>query len=171
MITRPEGWVVIWAVYVGTQVSLHRNNVEFLSRRRAGVLRVTDLVDSLPVIVWESDPVSGQITRTLGWVEDIVGFNPPEWRALPVVERIHPDDLELYLDTTDAARESGDPVVHEFRLCCRDGSSQMVREVLRRVSVAGGAVLRGVILDIADEIAAREAVSYTHLTLPTICSV
>ena len=158
LITRPEGWVVIWAVYVGTQVSLHRNNVEILSRRRAGVLRVTDLVDSLPVIVWESDPVSGQITRTLGWVEDIVGFTPPEWRALPVVERIHPDDLELYLDTTDAARESGDPVVHEFRLCCRNGSSQMVREVLRRVSVAGGAVLRGVILDIADEIAAREAV-------------
>lgn len=158
LITRPEGWVVVWAVYIATQVSLHRNNVEILGRRRAGVLRVTDLVDSLPVIVWESDPVSGQITRTLGWVEDIVGFTPLEWRALPVVERIHADDLELYLDSTDAARESGDPVVHEFRLRCRDGSSQMVRQVLRRVSVASGAVLRGVILDIADEIAAREAV-------------
>ena len=54
--------------------------------------------------------------------------------------------------------ESGEPVVHEFRLRCADGSAQMVREVLRRVVAGDGPVLRGVILDIADEIAAREAV-------------
>jgi len=157
-VSQPEGWEIIWAVFVGTQISLHRNNVEILGQERAGVLRVADLVDSLPVIVWESDPTSVEITRALGWVEDMIGFTPAEWRSLPIAGRIHHDDLQAYLDTTATAMTSDDPVVHEFRLRCADGSSQMVREVLRRVEAGEGPVLRGVILDIGDEIAAREAV-------------
>lgn len=153
-----ERWPVIWAVFAGTAIALHRNNVEIIGQGRAGVLRVADLVDSLPVIVWESDPKTGQLTRTLGWVEDMVGFSPAEWRALPVARRIHRDDLRDYVDTTDLAMESDHPVVHEFRLRGADGSSQMVREVLRRVDGPTGAVLRGVVLDIADEVAARAAV-------------
>lgn len=158
LLTRPEGWVVIWVVYLGTQVSLHRNNVEILGRRRAGVLRVTDLVDSLPVVVWESDPESGQLTRTLGRVESLVGISPIEWRQLPVERRIHPDDLDSYLRGVETARETDHAVVHEFRLVRGDGSSAMVRQVLRRVAGTNGVLLRGVILDIADEVAAREAV-------------
>ena len=151
-------WPVIWAVAVATTVALHHNNVEIIGRGRAGALRVADLIDSLPVIVWESDPATGRLTRTMGWVDDIVGFSPAEWRSLPVDHRIHRDDLRAYLDTTDAAMASDHPIVHEFRLWGSDGSAQMVREVLRRVDSPTGSVLRGVVLDIADEVAARAAV-------------
>lgn len=157
-IAEAERWPVVWAVFSATALALHRNNVEIIGQGRAGVLRVADLIDSLPVIVWESDPNTGRLTRTMGWVEDIVGFSPAEWRTLPVARRIHRDDLREYLDTTDAAMESDHPVVHEFRLRGADSSAQMVREVLRRVDSPSGPVLRGVVLDIADEVSARAAV-------------
>lgn len=157
-LTEAEQWPVVWAVFVGTSIALHRNNVEIIDQGRVGVLRVTDLIDSLPVIVWESDPGTGRLTRALGWVEDMVGFSPTEWRGLPVERRIHRDDLRVYLDTTDAAMESDQPVVHEFRLSTADSSTRVVREVLRRVDGPTGPLLRGVVLDISDEVAVRAAV-------------
>ncbi len=157
-ISGAERWPVVWGVFVATSLAMNYNYVEIIGLGRAGVLRVADLIDSLAVIVWESDPGTGQITRTLGWVADLVGFSPVEWRALPVEDRIHRDDLRGYVDRTKVAMESGHPVVHEFRLHCADGSARMVREVLRRVEGPTGPVLRGVVLDIGDEVAARAAV-------------
>ncbi len=157
-LTEAEQWPVVWATFVGTSMALHRNNVEIIDQGRVGVLRVTDLIDSLPVIVWESDPGTGRLTRALGWVDDMVGFSPAEWRTLTVERRIHRDDLRTYLDTTDAAIESDQPTVHEFRLNAADGSARVVREVLRRVDGPTGPRLRGVVLDISDEVAVRAAV-------------
>ncbi|GEM_PF-3466621 len=157
-ISQPDSWPVILGVFFITGLGLHFNNLQIVGSGHAGVLRVADLIDSLPVIVWESQPESGQLTRTLGWVEDLVGFRPEEWGALPLRRRVFHADLENYESMSVQALASDEPVTHEFRLRCADDSLLGVREVLRRVRVDGEYLLRGVILDIADEAAARVAV-------------
>ncbi|MEZ5165989.1 MAG: diguanylate cyclase [Acidimicrobiales bacterium] len=143
------------AVMAGTAAFLNLNNLKILGESRDSVLRVADLVDSLPVIVWEADPEDLSLTRVVGWVEPLLGFTPAVWRDLPVAARVHPDDLARYTRTPDGA---GDALVREIRLRRLDGSHLLVREVVRCVSVGDRRYARGVVLDIAEEAAARLAV-------------
>ncbi|MEM7139949.1 MAG: EAL domain-containing protein [Actinomycetota bacterium] len=152
---QPPGGVYVVVVLFGTAAGLNFNNLKILGEGRDSVLRVADLVDSLPVIVWEADIESLELTRAVGRVEQLLGFSPTEWRELPVAMRVHPADLSEYAIYPAAMDESE---VREVRLRCADGSSLRVREVVRPVTVADRHYLRGVILDIAEETAAREQV-------------
>ena len=125
---------------------------------RAGVLRVADLVDSLRVIVWEGDGDTGTISRALGRVEDLVGYSTTEWLELPPARRVHRDDLGEYLARLATAMDDSESASYDYRLRCADGSSLRVRELVSRVDHGGRSVLRGVILDITEEAAARQAV-------------
>ncbi len=156
--SQPDGWEIAIAVFAGTTAALNVNNLVIVGPGRDGVLRVADLVESLPVIVWESDPRSGALTRAVGWIDELLGYTATEWRMLPVARRVHRDDLHEYLESSARAVELDEPITHEFRLRCSDGSAIGVREVVRRVAVGDRFVLRGVILDITEEAVAREAV-------------
>ncbi len=151
----PPGGAYVIVVLFGSTAALNFNNLKILGEGRDSVLRVADLVDSLPVIVWEADVERFELTRAVGRVEELLGYTVTEWRALPLSRRVHPDDLLRYrLDPN----EMGESEVREARLRCADGSSLRVREVVRSVVVADRHYFRGVILDIAEEAAAREAV-------------
>ncbi|MEZ5247013.1 MAG: EAL domain-containing protein [Acidimicrobiales bacterium] len=154
-IAHPPGGVYAIAVMVATTASMNSNNLKILGEGRDSLLRVADLVDSLPVIVWEAEMATFDLTRAVGRVEDLLGFAVTDWRSLPVAQRVHPADLHRYV--ADLAAIDG-PAVREVRLRCADGSSLRVREVVRSVEVADRRYLRGVILDIAEEAAAREEV-------------
>jgi len=156
--SEPSGWWVAFVVFAGTSAVLNFNNLEIMGLGRDGALKVTDLVDSLPVIVWESDTATGSLTRAVGWIDDLLGYSAEEWRTLPVARRVHRADLHEYLESNDRAAEADEPVTHEFRLNCADGSTTRVREVVRRIVANDRVYLRGVVLDIADEAAARKAV-------------
>ena len=67
--------------------------------------------------------------------------------------RVHSDDLPLHALDPEVVNNAEE---REVRLLCADGSSLRVREVVRCVDVADCRYLRGVILDIAEEAAARE---------------
>jgi diguanylate cyclase (GGDEF)-like protein len=155
LIAHPPGGLYAVVVMVATTASMNSNNLKILGERRDSLLRVADLVDSLPVIVWEAEMATFDLTRAVGRVEDLLGFAVTEWRAMPVADRVHPADLHRYV--ADLALIDG-PAVREVRLRCADGSSLRVREVVRSVEVAERRYLRGVILDIAEEAAAREEV-------------
>jgi len=150
--SHPPGGIYAVAVLFGTTASMNFNNLKILSEGRESVLRVADLVESLPVIVWEADVTTFELTRAVGRVDQILGYSVAEWRALPVAQRVHPKDLHLYV--ADLADIDG-AAVREVRLRCSDGSSLRVREVVRSVQVGERRYLRGVILDIAEEAAAR----------------
>ncbi len=156
--SEPRGWPVALAVFAGTMGVVNFNNLKIMGQGRDGALKVADLVDSLPVIVWESDPTTGRFTHAVGWIEQLLGFTAEEWRALPVGRRVDRSDLHGLLESNQWAIETGEAVTHEFRLRCADGSSIRVREVVRRVEANGRLWLRGVVLDIEEEAAAREAV-------------
>jgi len=148
----PPGGLYVVGVLFGTTASLNFNNLKILGEGRDSVLRVADLVESLPVIVWEADIATFELTRAVGRVDELLGYTVAEWRALPVAQRVHPRDLHTY--AADLADIDG-AMVREVRLTCADGSSLRVREVVRSVDVAEKRYLRGVILDIAEEAAAR----------------
>ena len=155
LIAHPPGGLYAVAVMVATTASMNSNNLKILGEGRESILRVADLVESLPVIVWEAELTTFALTRAVGRVEELLGFAVTDWRSMPVAERVHPGDLHRYV--ADLARLDG-PAVREVRLNCADGTSLRVREVVRSVDVAGVGYLRGVILDIAEEAAAREEV-------------
>ncbi len=155
-ISAPLGGFYTWLVFAVSTAVLNFIQLTLLAHRRDSVLRVTDLVDSLPVIVWETEETNGGLTRAVGRVEDLLGFSVADWRALPVEERVHPGDLGSYV--LDPADMRDREVVREVRLLCADGADLRVREVVRGVEFRDRLVLRGVILDIAEEAAARETV-------------
>lgn len=151
----PPGGIYVVLVLMGTSAGTNFNNLKILGEGRDSVLRVADLVDSLPVIVWEADVGTFELTRAVGRVEELLGFGPNEWRVMPLVERVHPDDVDEYLLDADAM---GEAAVREVRLRCADGSTLKVREVVRQVAVSDRRYFRGVILDITEEAAVREEV-------------
>ena len=75
-----------------------------------------------------------------------------KWRAAPLAARVHEDDLDDYVFNP---LEMDEAVVREVRLRRSDGSYLQVREVVRSVRVKDRHYLRGVILVIAADIAAR----------------
>lgn len=155
VIARPPGGFFAASVFVATTAALNFNNLRILGEGRQSVLRVADLVESLPVIVWEADRTTFGLTRAVGRVHELLGFTVAEWRAMTVEERVHPDDLHRYVTDVHGI---GGADVREVRLRRMDGTSLRVREVVRSVEVGDRRYLRGVILDIAEEAAAREQV-------------
>ncbi len=153
--SHPPGGVYAVVVMAATTASMSSTNLRLIGEGRDSVLRVADLVDSLPVIVWEADVSTFELTRAVGRVDELLGFSVTQWRDMPVAERVHSLDLHRYV--ADLAEIEG-PAVREVRLRRADGEALRVREVVRSVEVADRRYLRGVILDIAEEAAAREEV-------------
>ena len=158
LVSQPDNGLVIWLVFAGTAANFNATNLKILGAGRDSVLRVADLIESLPVIVWESDVTSGEMTRAVGRIGDLLGFAPEDWRRMPLDQRVHPDDVDRYRFDRQPADVAHGPLVREVRLRRVDGDYLGVREVVRLVEAAGHHYMRGVILDIADETAAREAV-------------
>jgi len=152
----PQGGLYVVVVLFGTTGSMCFNNLKILGEGRQSVLRVADLVESLPVIVWEADVATFELTRAVGRVEELLGFGVTEWRGMPVAARVYSKDLHRYV--VDLAEINDEAAVREVRLLRADGSTLRVREVVRSVVVGERRYLRGVILDIAEETAAREEV-------------
>ncbi|MDW3220578.1 MAG: EAL domain-containing protein [Acidimicrobiales bacterium] len=149
------GWLYTVLVMAGSTAGLNFNNLKILGEGRDSVLRVADLVDSLPVIVWEADVDTFDLIRAVGRVEELLGFSPADWRAMSVSRRVHHADLDEYRLDPATMNEAE---VREVRLRRFDGTLLRVREVVRQVEVGDRRYFRGVILDIAEEAAVREQV-------------
>jgi len=154
----PPGAAVSLLSMAVTLAALNVNNLTLLGEGRHSVLRVADLVESLPVVVWETEADGETIIRAIGHVAALTGYTPTQWMDIPTENRVHADDLKKYRAARESARESQVPVVSEVRLKTRDGSHVGVREVIRAVGNPDSLHLRGVTLDVTDEVSAREAV-------------
>ena len=74
LIAHPPGGLYAVAVMVATTASMNSNNLKILGEGRESILRVADLVESLPVIVWEAELTTFALTRAVGRVEELLGF-------------------------------------------------------------------------------------------------
>jgi len=122
------------------------------------------LVERIPAVVYfaafgEAAPwlyVSPQ-------VEAVLGYSAEEWMARPDLwtHLIHPDDLERVLREENHSRETGEPLVSEYRMIARDGRVVWIRdeaEVVRGEDDDRGH-LRGIMYDIT---ARRQAEEQLH---------
>ena len=153
-----EGSLVILSSFALCMLGMNRTNLQVHASERANILRIADLVGSLPVIVWESDADTGVLIRAVGRVEALLGYRAVDWLALDEAERTYEGDLKARRSSLRAALRTGDPVINEYRMRRANGSLLPVREVVRMVEVEGRAFLRGVVLDVTEERAARGAI-------------
>jgi len=155
---QPGAAAVVILSMAATLAALNSNMLRLLGESRHSVLRVADLVESLPVVVWETESDGETLTKVIGHLSALTGFAPPEWVTASTEQRVHADDLSKYRSARMAAHKSDGPVVSEVRLKTKDGSHVQVREVIRSVRGPESWNLRGVTLDITDEASARTAV-------------
>ncbi|MEU4251589.1 SpoIIE family protein phosphatase [Amycolatopsis sp. NPDC026612] len=105
-----------------------------------------DLVDGLPVVVWEADARSGEFTFVSGASRALLGHPPASWLADPAfaLSVVHPEDRDHY---TRARREGLARGGYEltYRAVTGDGRVVWLHELAQ--ARPGGATIHGVLLD------------------------
>ena len=109
---------------------------------------------------WEFDVVSGEIT----WSEEkfrILGLDPtqPEPQYAELIEKIHPDDRELFQQATSQALALGTSYELDYRIVRSDGQVRYIEGRGEAVVNEQGQVIRlfGTALDITDRKRVEEA--------------
>ncbi len=110
------------------------------------------LIESLDVIVWESDLQDFRITFVSPQVERVLGHRPQTWTAeLGWKDVIHPDDLDRVQAARRVAVDTGRSYEMEYRMLAADGRPVWVRDTGAVVMADGRPVkLCGVIAAIAE---------------------
>lgn len=105
-----------------------------------------DLVDGLPVVVWEADVRSGAFSFVSGASRALLGHPPASWTADPAfaLSVVHPQDRDHYTRARrDGVARGGYEIT--YRAFTGDGRLVWLHE-LGQVR-PGGATIRGVLLD------------------------
>ena len=120
----------------------------------ANETHVRTLLNNLDAICWETDAktqksvyVSEQAGRLLGYPTEAWLEGPDFW-----VSRLHPDDRERAVATSQTAVAEGRPYAHEYRMVAADGRTVWVRDLVEVVTNDNGEVasLQGIMFDITE---------------------
>jgi two-component system cell cycle sensor histidine kinase/response regulator CckA len=132
------------------------------------------LVERLPGIVYicELGP-TGKWSYVSPRIQDYLGFSPEEWIANPRnwYDCIHADDREAALASEERCRQTGVPILSEYRMMTRDGRCLWFRDeaVILDSSSSQTPVIYGILYDITShklaEEALRESRERLHLAL------
>jgi PAS domain S-box-containing protein len=115
---------------------------------------------------WDWDLASGvlEVSRELTWL----GRFPPDGRlAVEAIEAsVHPDDRARRRAFLAAARASGEPFVHEFRILTADGAVRLLESRGETIVAADGTALR--MLGTAQDITDRRQAEIERTNLSTM---
>jgi PAS domain S-box-containing protein len=131
-------------------------------RLRQTEAKYRTLVEGLPAIVYEAEFGEAGVWRYVSpQIDTILGFTPEEWMADPELwyRQLHPEDKPQALADERRARDTGEPLMSEYRMLSRDGRVVWFRDeavVLPRHEGEGQS-LQGVMYDITDRKHAEEA--------------
>ena len=100
----------------------------------------TDVVESLPGIVWEANSIDFSETFVSSRARDVLGHDAAEWLATPGFweNHIHPDDRAATVGVVASALEGSPVDAYEYRFLAADGSYRWMRDVLRVVDHPDG---------------------------------
>jgi PAS domain S-box-containing protein len=143
--------------YVGFVLDLsQQKQAERELREREERFRV--LADSLPQLIWMTDPLGDNIYCNQRYF-DYLGVTEAERTGIQWLELVHRDDLERTLKVWNHAVETGEPYLNEFRLRRKDGIYRML--LARAVPIRNdrGQIERwiGSLTDIHDQKLAEDA--------------
>ncbi len=113
-----------------------------------------DLLARTPAIIYIAETgAQGRWIFVSAQLEDILGFDPAEWRARPGLwaKQIHPKDRDRVL-RSEAAAQAGrpEPGTAEYRMLHRDGSIVWVRDEAALIDTPSGPRWHGVMLDVTE---------------------
>ncbi|MBZ5528947.1 MAG: PAS domain-containing protein [Acidobacteriia bacterium] len=120
------------------------------------------LIERLPGIVYicELGP-TGKWSYVSPRIQDYLGFSPEEWVADPRnwYNCIHADDREAALASEEICRQTGAPILSEYRMMTRDGRCLWFRDeaVILDSSPSQAPVIYGILYDITSHKLAEEA--------------
>ena len=157
----------------GADDYLHRpfTRAELIARARAGLQaaeqRANDrllrtLMENVPGAIyrsaWHADFVLEAISDE---IERISGYAPTNFLASTkrtILSIVHPDDVDVVLETVAESTEHGEPFVLEYRIVRADGEVRWVLDRGQPVPGAGNRLwLDGALFDITERRAAEEA--------------
>ncbi|MCU0272662.1 MAG: EAL domain-containing protein, partial [Acidimicrobiales bacterium] len=157
LVTGADAAFATTALYGVVTFTLGLTNGSLYEQRTKAARRITELLDSVPVLLWEADIADARLTYVAGHVERILGVDAETWSTMSPDDWLHPDDLDAF-DVDWDAHVDGEPLEHEVRARRGDGTWVPLRQIVRPVRVGGRLLLRGVSQDITAEQRAREAV-------------
>lgn len=131
-----------------------RNQVE--SELRGAEAKYRDLVERIPAVVYLAIYGEGAPWLYISpRVESMLGYTPDEWVEDPALwlKRLHPADRDRVMQEENLSRETGEPLVSEYRFVARDDHVVWVRDEAEVVRDERGTpvALRGLWYDITDE--------------------
>jgi len=145
------------ALYGLVAGALAITNGNLYAQRARAANRITELLDSVSVLIWEADLDEARLTYVAGHVDQILGVDAATWLAGSLLDWIHPDDLPQFL--VDWESHIGqEPIEQEVRALGAGGTWVPLRQTVRPVRVGGRLLIRGVSQDITAESHARQAV-------------
>jgi diguanylate cyclase (GGDEF)-like protein/PAS domain S-box-containing protein len=117
--------------------------------------RYRTLVEQLPAMTFTCDPNDvSKLLYVSPQIADVVGYTPEEWLESPSfwVDRLHPDDRELVLQTDIQSNRTGDSYSMEYRFITRDGRTIWVNDTgqLIRDEVGNPVVWQGISTNVTE---------------------
>jgi anti-anti-sigma factor len=108
-----------------------------------------DVLDGLPITVWEADARSGTYSFVSAAAQTLLGRSPDTWLADPAFAPsvVHPDDRDHVLRARNEAWRQEDDYELAYRALTADGRVVWLRE---RARVSSDGVVRGVWLEASD---------------------
>ncbi len=138
-----------------------RESKRLASDRDAARRRLSELVNGIEAVIWESDAERQRVTFVNAYARKLLGLDAERWAAEPDSwsEHVHPDDRARARENLLAAQHPGQTCDAEYRMYNAERQVIWVREI---VTVIGGrsgrmAGRRGVVVDISARVQAEEA--------------
>jgi PAS domain S-box-containing protein len=129
--------------------------------RREADQHLTDIINSVEGIVWETDEETNRMTFISEKAEEILGYPTVRWLAEPGFWRshMHPDDREKAISVSTCGNGHSQPTELEYRMVSAAGREVWFKDRVSVVKLPGRSVkLRGIMLDITHrKLADREA--------------
>ena len=124
--------------------------------------RYRAVIDHLPAVLYIDGVAAGTTVLDVSpRIHDLLGIEPAEWVDTydRWQERVHPDDRDRVVAACERSIATGEPFRIQYRGLHRSGAVVWIRDEAVLIRDASGVPQYW------------PAVSYTHLTLPTIYSV
>ena len=138
-----------------------RETKRLAADRDAARRQLSELVNGIEAVIWESDAGRQQVTFVNEYAGKLLGLGPVHWEAEPEIwsNHIHPDDRARAQENLRAAQRPGQTYAAEYRMFDAGGQILWVREIVTVIGGEAGRVLgrRGVVVDISARVQAEEA--------------
>jgi PAS domain S-box-containing protein len=127
--------------------------------RREADAHLTNIINSVDGIVWETDEEANRMTFISEKAEEILGYPTARWLAEPGFWRshVHPEDLEKTIRDSKAGNGHSRPKELEYRMISADGREVWFKDRVSMDALPGRTVKhRGIMLDVTERRRAEE---------------